>query len=189
MSMTLTRRTLMAVLLTGAALTWAQPAQPEPQAGDGQPRGGQKPGLSDGAILGMIVEMDANGDILVDEKELNEAFAKLEKDAAQLHADLLAWLDKDKDGALTMEEMQPFFNVMRMLQTVRALDQNRDMKLQSGELDAAFIQLARVCQEYNDRLLGQFDKDGDGKLSEEEAKTAKKRQQRWGRGARQRGGN
>jgi len=183
MSTTLRRLTFLTALLTSAALTWAQPAQPEPQAG------GKTPGLSDGAILGMILEMDANGDILVDEKELNEGFAKLEKDAAQLHADLLAWLDKDKDGALTMAEMRPFFNVMRMFQTVRALDQNRDMKLQNGELDGAFIQLARFCQEYNDRLLGQFDKDGDGKLSEDEAKAAQERQQRWGRGVRRRGGN
>jgi Ca2+-binding EF-hand superfamily protein len=136
--------------------------------------------MDPGTMFRLSRQMDTNGDLLVEEKELNDGFQKFTQDAAAVHADLLAWLDKDKDGALSQEEWRPFYTAMSLLPLVRSADQNNDMVLQDTELDAAFARMAEFCQSANDRTLQQFDRDHDGKLSEEELQAARQAMQRFG---------
>ncbi len=152
----------------------AAPAQPP-----GRPRG---PEVDPGTMFRMSRQMDTNGDLLIDEKELNDGFQKFTQEAASVQKDLLTWLDKDKDGKISQEEWRPFYTAMSLLPLIRNADQNNDMVLQDAELDAAFDRMAEFCQGANERTLQQFDRDHDGKLAESEIQAARQAMQRFGRG-------
>lgn len=150
----------------------ARAPQPPPQ---GRPASAETDTVN---LLRLSRQMDANGDLLVDEKEFTVGFAKLEKEAAKVRDDLTTWLDKDKNGSLTPEELRPFYSAVSLLPFIRSIDQNGDATLQETELDAAFSRMAEFCQSGNDRMLEQFDRDHDGKLNEEELQVARQGLQR-----------
>ena len=151
------------------------PATPAPGAGN-HPRGlGSDPMM----MFRLARQMDANGNLLVEEKELSDGISKFATDAKVLCADLLKWLDTDKDGTLSLDEWRPFNNAMWQLPVLRSVDQNNDLAVQDEELDAAFSRMAEFCQSSNARTLQQFDRDHDGKLSEEELQAARKAMQRF----------
>lgn len=149
-------------------------APPPPQ---GRPRGGE---LDGGNLFRLVRQMDTNGDLLVEEKELNDGFRRFTEEAASMQRDLLAWLDKDKNGAISQEEWKPFYTIMSLLPVVRSADQNGDLVLQDPELDTAFGRMAEFCQSSNDRTLQQFDRNHDGKLAEDELQAARQAMQRFG---------
>lgn len=164
----------------------AAPPQPPPAPppADGAPpppqQGRQRsPEPDAGTFFRLVRQMDSNGDLLVEEKELNDGFRQLTDDAVAMHRDLLAWLDKDKNGVLSQEELKPFYRITSVAPMVRSADQNGDMALQEAELDAAFGRMAEFCQTANDRTLEQFDRNHDGKLGEDEVQAARQALQRF----------
>jgi Ca2+-binding EF-hand superfamily protein len=183
------RLTACLFCLAACALAQEPPAAPAPQPA---PPSLGRPASADaesGNLLRLSRQMDANGDLLVDEKEFTTGFGKLEKEAAKVHADLLTWLDRDKNGALSPDELRPFYAAVALLPFIRSVDQNGDAALQESELDAAFTRLAEFCQGANGQMLEQFDRNHDGKLTEEELQVARQGLQRVGaRGPRAAGG-
>lgn|GEM_PF-2021657 len=177
--------------LIGLALTaWSQeagvgaPTTPAgtPTAPASAPAATPRPAasrLDAGTLFHMARQMDADGNLLVDEKELTDGFAKFALDAEAVRADLLTWLDKDKDGKLCMDEWRPFFKAMWMLNPIRGVDRNNDLVLEESEVGAARAQMAEFCRAANDRTLRQFDLDHDGKLNEAEVQAARRAMRRF----------
>jgi Ca2+-binding EF-hand superfamily protein len=183
---------LTGYLLCGLYLATHALAQEAPAAPPPRPPPPSRPAGADvdnANMLRLSRQMDANADLLVDEKEFTAGFKKLEQDAAKVRGDLVAWLDKDRNGSLSPEELRPFYTAMALLPFLRGIDQNGDTALQEPELDAAFARMAEFCQNSNEQMLEQFDRDRDGKLSEAELQVARQGLQRAGpRGPRGAGG-
>jgi hypothetical protein len=149
-----------------AALPAAAPAAPGPG-------GSRSSGLDPGTLFRLTRPMDADGNLLVDSKELEDGFRKLAEDAAQVRSDLLAWLDTDKSGNLSPDEWRPFYTAMWMLSSIRSMDQNGDLVLQETEVAAAAKRMTDYCQGAKRYMLWQHDRDRDGKLSEAEVQAAR----------------
>lgn len=172
---------LSACLLCWVCLTVGTAAQQTPAAAAPPPPPQTRAGGAGGEnalLFRLSRQMDTNGDLLVDEKEFAAGFATLEKSAAKVRADLLAWLDKDKDGVLSPEELKPLEALMALLPFIRSFDQSGDASLQEPELDAAFTRMAEVCQGANEQMLEQFDRNRDGKLNDDELQVARQGLQR-----------
>lgn len=167
-------RRLLALGLCGGWLSVSLLAQSRPPTAPRPPGPPVESGPEHASLLRLSRLADSNGDLLVEENELNEGFKKLQKEAEKTRTDLLAWLDVDKNGKLSPEEFRPFHAAVQALQLIRAVDQNGDLQLQDDELDTAFSQMADFCQVTNDHLLAQFDRDGDGKFSETELQVARR---------------
>lgn len=168
-------RRLLALGLCGGWLSVSLLAQSRPPTAPHPPASTPQSGPEHAASMLRLSRLaDSNGDLLVEEKELNEGFQKLQREAEKARADLLTWLDVDKNGKLSPEELRPFHAAVQALQLIRAVDQNGDLQLQDDELDTAFSQMADHCQVANDHLLAQFDRDGDGKFSETELQVARR---------------
>jgi Ca2+-binding EF-hand superfamily protein len=172
---------LTACLFSGVCLSVCVSAQPAPAAATPPPAPAARPatpGTDNGPLSRLSRQMDTDGNQMVDEKEFAAGFAKLEKAAAKAHADLLTWLDKDKNGSLSPEELRPFEAALALLPFIRNVDQNGDIALQDPELEAAFTRLAEFCQRDSEQTLEQFDLDRDGKLNAEELQLLRQSQQR-----------
>lgn len=159
-------------LLCWFCLTVCSTAQPAPAAATPEAPPA-KASTDSGPLLRLSRQMDTNGDLQVDEKEFAAGFAKVEKDAAKVHRDLLTWLDQDKNGVLSPDELRPFEAAVLLLPLIRSVDQNGDAALQEPELDAAFTDMAAFCQGANERLLGEFDLNRDSTLNEDELQLAR----------------
>ncbi len=134
-------------------------------------------------------QFDANGDVQVDEKELNAGLDKIKARADEAYASLIKAYDANADGKLTGEEQQKVREFIGALMSLQQYDRNRDWQLDDEELKQAFDQLAEAAQRMNDGITERFDKDGDGKLSPEETKAAKEALQApWQQGQRREGG-
>ena len=172
---------LTVCLLCWVGLTVGATAQQAPAAAGSQSAPQARPGAAGGEnalFFRLSRQMDANGDLLVDEKEFAAGFAKLEKEAAKVRAELLVWLDKDKNGVLSPEELKPLETLLALLPLIRSFDQSGDASLQEPELDTAFTRMAEVCQGANEQMLEQFDRNRDGKLGDDELQVARQGLQR-----------
>ncbi len=168
--------------LVAAAAARAQDAgpaapAPPPPAPPGAP--GHGFGADPGTLFRLARQMDLDGDLLVDEKELQDGFRRLAEDAARVRENLIAWLDKDGDGTLNADEWRPLYMAMGMLGFIRAVDRNRDLALDENELQAARTRLADFCQKANSYTLRQYDRDHDGELSKDEVHAARKAMRRF----------
>ena len=92
-------KTVLALCLVGVggAIGFAQDAPDRPPR-EGQPGpGGPRPGAGPGSrfVMPVMAVLDANGDGILDEKEIANATAALKK------------LDKNQDGKIDREELRP----------------------------------------------------------------------------------
>jgi len=118
-------------------------------------------------------QFDANGDILIDEKELNAGLDKVKTRADDAYAILLKVFDANGDKKISGEEDQKVRELAAAMMAIQQYDRNRDWQVDEKEMKEAFDQLAEAAQRMNDGMLQRFDKDGDGKLSAEETTAAK----------------
>jgi Ca2+-binding EF-hand superfamily protein len=154
----------------------SQPAGPLPSVGGAGPQGS---GLDPGTLFRLSRQMDTNGDLLLDDEELDAGFRQLGHAAAAVRTDLLAWLDKDRNGTLSPDEWKPFFTAMWMLSVIRGVDRNDDLTLQEDELAAALARMDEFRQKANGHTLRQYDRDMDGQLSQDEVQAARQAMRRF----------
>lgn len=86
------------------------------------------------------------------------------------HQENLAKYDADKDGKLSKEERQAMFKAKRE-EMLAKYDANKDGKLDESEREAMHAELRK---EMSADIVKAFDKDGDGKLNQEEVAEALK---------------
>jgi len=182
----------MTAVWMGGAL-WAQQGNADRPA---PPPQGQQPGVrgragGPGGGMGafwQLRQFDTNGDMLIDEKELNDGLDKAKQRADEAYAIILKTFDANGDSKITGDEENKVREFVGALMTIQQYDRNRDWQIDENEMKGAFDQLADAAQRLSDGILQRFDKDADGKLSPEETNAAKAAmQQQWQQGP-QRGG-
>jgi len=179
-----TKRILIAmavVWVTG--VVWAQQGnadRPAPAAQRQQAGGRGGPGGGGGRMgaFRQLQQFDTNGDILVDEKELNEGLDKIKTQADEAYAIILKVFDANGDKSIADDEGKKLREFIGALMAMQQLDRNRDWQLDENEMGEAFDQFADAAQRLRDGVLQRFDKDGDGTLSPEETTAAKAGMQR-----------
>ena len=195
-----TKRVLVAIAaVCVSGVLWAQPGNAERPAPppQGQPPGGRggPPGGPGGAPGGpggrggmmgafwQLRQFDANGDVQVDEKELNAGLDKIKARADDAYASLLKAFDANGRKLTGGTAEGPGAHQFMSLQQY---DRNRDWQLDKrGEGPDQLADAAHA----NDGITERFDKDGDGKLSPEETAAAKEALQApWQQGQRREGG-
>ena len=153
------------------------------RGGTGERRGG-------GARM---LRYDANGDMLVEEAELRAALEQLQTNAGKVVESALKGIDSDGDGKLNEAESAALREMTEALSELARADRSRDWQLDDEEMSRLWQKLSEECQQHNAEVLKQFDRDQDGKLSDQEAAAAREVMQnvRGGRGGRGggRGGN
>lgn len=159
--------------------------EPQDRGGTGERRGDQRGGRGAARML----RYDANGDMLVDEAELRAALEQLQANAGKVVESALKGIDSDGDGKLNEAESAALREMTETLSELARADRSRDWHLDDEEMSRLWQKTAEECQQHNAQVLEQFDRDQDGKLSDQEAAAAKEAMQR-GRGGRDdRGGD
>ncbi|NOY81158.1 MAG: hypothetical protein GXP31_09150 [Kiritimatiellaeota bacterium] len=158
-------------------------AQQPQQGGRKRPGGGpgmMRPPMKGGAMRGMMFlqRFDTNHDFQIQEEELRTGLEKAAADLAKVHGILLQIFDENKNGTLDPKENKKVGEFLMVIMSSRMLDTNHDWQISEDELGQAWDKLAEQCQRYNDFVLKRFDKDQDGKLSEEEIKAAREHMRR-----------
>jgi len=146
---------------------------------DGERRGGGAGGRGPARLL----RYDANGDMLVEEAELRAGLEQLQTNAGKVVESALKGIDSDGDGKLNEAESAALREMTETLSELARADRSRDWQLDDEEMSRLWQKTAEECQQHNAQVLEQFDRDQDGKLSDQEAAAAKEAMQR-GRGGR-----
>lgn len=120
-----------------------------------------------------IRRLDANSNVTVEEDELETGFLEMLAGQEESYKMLLKLFDGDTDGALGAKESQAVRTFVFGLVEMLLYDPNRDWKLDEPESDKAWEQWTEAYERHNDHVLKKFDRDRDGALSQEEAKTAR----------------
>ncbi len=153
-------------------------AQQPPQGGRRGPGGGprmMRPPKGGGGMRGMMFlqRFDKNHDLQIQEDELRTGLEEAAADLAKVHGVLLQVFDENKNGKLDPQESKKVGEFLMVIMRSRMLDTNHDWQISEDELGQAWDRLAEQCQRYNDFALKRFDKNQDGKLSEEEINAAR----------------
>ena len=162
------------MFLVGLSVVWAQPeGGPRPEGG----RGGFQPGRGGPPqfIGGAFREYDTNGNMLIEDKEIEAALQTLQEESAKAYLLLMQGADKNGNGTLEPEEARALDEAIRYYQQARRFDRNGDGILDNDEMDEAFTRTAEMTRRFNDMILDRLDRDGDGEISEEEARAARER--------------
>lgn len=169
--------TFMTVLLMACTAG----AQDGNQRGGGGKRDGKA--FVEGAtrlyIQTLIQNLDTDKNSTVDEAELQKGYLAILEQHDERYKMLVKLFDKDKDGALNKQESQAARTFVFGLAGLLRYDRNRDWKVDDSESDKAWEQLAGESERHNAGTLKRFDKDGDGKLSPEEAEGARNAIRQW----------
>ncbi len=153
----------------------------------GATRGGK--GKKDGSILAegatvvfvrtQVNTMDTDGNMTIEEGELEQGFLKVLDAHEQRYSKLLALFDEDKDGALNEAESQAARKCLLGLAGMLRYDRNRDWKVDEAESEQAWEGVSGACERQNEGTLKRFDKNKDGKLDDDETESAKATLREW----------
>lgn len=121
----------------------------------------------------LIDRFDANGNLTIEENELEDGFLKILDRFDESNAILLKLFDKDGDGALTKKEAFEARNFVFSAIGILEHDRDGNWKIGDKESDLAWDQLCDAYEAHNEQLLRKFDRDRNGTLNAQEAKRAK----------------
>jgi len=130
-----------------------------------------------------VRNLDADGNLTVEEGELEKGFLGMLGQYEECHGVLLTLFDKNKDGAIGKDEGKAVRELVFSALEMMLYDQNRDGKVDDTEADQAWDSVAEQIERHNDGILRRFDRNKDGELSDDELKAGRARAgQRRGRG-------
>lgn len=171
-------RNVLATAMMAAPLALAQ--QQQGRVGGmrgGGMRGGMRGGMGmgmGGGLMSQMREADENGNLLLEGTELDAVLAKLKDDSASVYVLLLKGVDVDGSGALSEEESVGVEEMLRVVQSIRPYDANKNWKFDDDEVVTAKEQMSSFLERYNENMIRRFDEDKNGKLSDKEVAAAKK---------------
>ena len=166
--------------LMGLTLAWGQPEGGRPPRG-GQPpegRGGFRPDQGGPPQFmggGAFREYDTNGNMLIEDEEIEAALRTLQEESAKAYLLLLQGADKNGNGTMEPEEAKALDEAIRYYQQARRFDRNQDGILDNDEMTEAFTRTSEMTRRFNDMILDRLDQDGNGEISEDEARQARDR--------------
>ena len=140
-------------------------------------KGGRRELAAGSTVLSVqtrIRKLDTNGNVMLEENELETGFMEMLARQEESHTMLLRLFDDDGDGELGEKEGQAVRGFLFGLAGTLLYDPNRDWKLDDPEADKAWDEWAEAYERHNDHVLQKFDRNRDGELSREEATTARK---------------
>jgi len=155
------------------------------QAQDGKKDGGGKDGkvfVEEPTLVyvqTLVNTFDADGNLTVEENELEKGFLAMLKKNDQRYKTLMTLFDADKDGKLNPQEGLALRRFVFGLAGLLRYDSNGDWTVDDKESDAIWAQMNKAYQEHNQGTLQKFDANGDGKLDDDETAAARKRIEEW----------
>ncbi len=138
-------------------------------------------------------KIDTNGDLLIDDDEIESGFNKRIKKIRKRIKKILHWHDSDGDGQFNEDKRRAFESAHaerakkgKRNRDLLQADSNGDVSLSDEEIVAFKEKFVARIKKHNKRLLKQHDSNGDGKLDADEIAAAKEKMEKRREQARER---